>query len=110
MWDRAGLRPAASQEAAPIPGALSALPAEAGSVLTMGSIREKSLMSGLCVLEREREEHFYFSSSSKFGNGVNTKFPDLPKGQSNRKKFLFQSSQHSAFTLGYLVRAASNFF
>lgn len=76
VWDRAGLRPEASQEAAPTPGVLFALPANVGTVMTM---------SGLCVLEREREEHFYFSSNSKFGNGVNTKFPVLPKGQSNRK-------------------------
>lgn len=68
---------------------------------------QKSRVRAVCP-GKDGEEHFYFSF--KFGKGVNTKFPDLPKGQSNRKKLLFQSSQHSAFTLGYLVRAASNFF
>lgn len=79
VWDRAGLRSAVSQEAAPIPGVLSVLPAKVGTGLTMGKPHVRA------VLEKEREQHFYFSSNSEFGNGVNTKFPDLPKGQSNRK-------------------------
>lgn len=63
VWDRAGLKSAASQEVAPIPGVLFALPAVAGTVLTMGSIRDKSPVSGLCVLERTERSIFIFLPS-----------------------------------------------
>lgn len=45
------------------PGVLFALPAVAGTVLTMGSIRDKSPVSGLCVLERTERSIFIFLPS-----------------------------------------------
>lgn len=56
VWDRAGLRPEVSQEAAPIPGVLFALPPKVGTVLTMG----KPHVRAVCPGKGERRAFLFF--------------------------------------------------
>lgn len=79
VWDRAELKSAASQEAAPIPGVLFALPTVAGTVLTMGSIREKCPMSGLCVLERRERHIFIFLPTPSLATELIQSFLTYPR-------------------------------
>lgn len=56
MWDRAELRPAASQEAAPIPSLLFAFPAKVGTVMTTG----KPHVRAVCPGKGERGAFLFF--------------------------------------------------
>lgn len=54
VWDRAGLTSAVSQEAAPIPGVLFALPAKVGTVLSMSKPHVRG-----CVSWKRRERSIF---------------------------------------------------